>query len=89
MLDKKSGSESLKTGFDMDILKVKILLYFFENTLKFICYVTFRLQLKIIVWVLQSYLNTSVHYLKIEVTKYIHSLLRIFKKAHDLKMEYK
>ena len=93
MLDKKSGSESLKTGFDMDILKVKILLFFFENTLKFICYVNFRLQPKVIVfcilllnherdhWVLQSYLKIFVHYLKIEVTEYIHSLLRIFKIA--------
>ena len=34
-------------------------------------------------WVWRAYLNMSMHYLKIEVTKYISSLLRIFKTAHE------
>ena len=43
-----------------------------------------------------TYLNMSVHYLKIEVAKYICSLLKIFKiahqttqQSHDLITEYK
>ena len=62
MLDKKSGSESLKTGFDMDILKVKILLFFFENTLKFICYVNFRLQPKVIVFCIRGHSHMTSAY---------------------------
>ena len=46
-------------------------------------------------WVWRSYFNMSVRYFKIEVTKYISSLLRIFKiacqtqQSHDFKTEYK
>ena len=34
-------------------------------------------------WIWRAYLNMSVHYLKIEVTKYICSILRIFKIGHQ------
>ena len=34
-------------------------------------------------WILRAFLNMPLHYLKIEVTKYIFSLLRIFKVAQQ------